>query len=198
MTSQNTQSLLLEPRTRQGSQRARFGQLGQRLADAFRAVDRPEAPGDGDTQPIEPLTPDVLPRFPMSRHGYHCGSVDEYVTALEQEIAALGQEIEVMRAQPKPADEVRSEIERIGTQTSAVLIAANQQRDEILRGAREEADRCIAEARAEASTLRLESEGRLRELRASCEAVEQERDRLLEDARSVSVALAALAEGAKP
>jgi vacuolar-type H+-ATPase subunit H len=75
-----------------------------------------------------------------------------------------------------------------------VLIAANEQRDEILRTAREEAGRSVADARAKATLITSEGEARLRELQAQHEAAERERDCLLEDVRNVSAALAALAD----
>ena len=192
MTLQN----MLEPRTRQGS-RARFGQIGQRLTGAFRPVDEGEYAG-GDTQAMDllPAEDEVLPRFPMSRQGYHCASVDEYVAELEQELGALSHELAQLRTQTETQDEVRSEIQRIGEQTSAVLIAAHEQREEILRLARVEADRAVADARTQASRLTAESEARLRELMSVGEAIQRERDRLLDEARSVSVSLAALVDGA--
>ncbi|MBV8431983.1 MAG: DivIVA domain-containing protein [Solirubrobacterales bacterium] len=199
MPAQDTRSLLLEPRTPQGSQRARLSQIGQRLADAFR-VTEPRDPGAGDTGVIERLTQageEEVPRFPISRRGYHCASVDDWMAKVEQEFEALNRELVQVQARSGTQDEVKTEIQRIGEQTSAVLIAAHEQREQILRSAQEEADRCVADARAQASRVTAESEGRLRELKGQGDALTRERDRLLEEARCVSVALAALVDGAE-
>jgi ElaB/YqjD/DUF883 family membrane-anchored ribosome-binding protein len=200
MPAPDTRSVVLHPRTREGSQRARLGQIGQRLAEAFRGGDQPQDPGAEDTGVIEQLTqadePDVLPRFPMARRGYQCAPVDEYLASLEQELATLSCEVTQLRAQSDTRDEVKEEIQRIGEQTSAVLIAAHEQRDQILGSAREEADRCLTDARAQASRVTAEGEARLRELKGEGETLARERDRLLEEARGVSVALAAVVDGA--
>jgi hypothetical protein len=154
--------------------------------------------------PGEELAPEhVLPpeeelaRFPISRRGYHCAAVDTYISELEQELAEVDRELAELRAHSAPRDEVSIQIKRVGEQTSAVLIAANEQRDEMLRMAREEADRQVADATAKATLIAAESEARLRELHAQHAAAGRERDRLLEEVRSVSVALASLADSGR-
>jgi hypothetical protein len=137
---------------------------------------------------------EVLPRFPIVRQGYACPPVDEYIASLEHELAEADRELEQLRGQAPAADEVNSELQRIGEQTSAVLIAAHEQSDEILRTAREEADRCVAEAAAKATTLAANTEAQLRELEVRKAASRHERDRLFDDIRRVSAALVALIE----
>jgi cell division septum initiation protein DivIVA len=139
----------------------------------------------------------VLPRFPIARHGYDRIAVDGYVSELEQELAALDHELVELRARIDPAEEVASQIKRIGEQTSAVLMAANEQREEILRAARAEAERCVAEAGETARTLTEQGEVRLRELEAQTQAAQSERERLLGELRTISAALAAVADSAQ-
>ena len=173
--------------------------MGQRLTNLFRPTGGTERRFD-DSQPTNEIAAlpweeaEVLPRFPFARNGYHCATVDAHVAELEQELAEVDAEVAELRARSVPRDEVSSEIKRIGEQTSAVLIAANEQRDEMLSAAREEADRCVAEARAKATLLTSEGEARLRELHAQHRQAERERERLLDDVRNVSAALAALAD----
>src|SRR5207237_775730 len=123
-----------------------------RFADFIRGTNGHD-PGADEEQPTVSIedeqwaaNEEVLPRFPLVRHGYHCAAVDEYVTELEQELAEVDRELAELRAHTAPRDEVTDQIKRIGEQTSAVLIAANEQREEILRAAKEEADRRVAEA----------------------------------------------------
>jgi vacuolar-type H+-ATPase subunit H len=177
-----------------------LGPVGQRFVNFLRGP-KAEEVGYDEEQPtgvIEdnrwPEGEEVLPRFPIARRGYHCAAVDTYVSELEQELAEVDHELAELRAQSAPRDEVSIQIKRVGEQTSAVLIAANEQRDEMLRGAREEADRCVAEATAKATLITAEGEARLRDLRSQHEAAEHDRDRLLDEVRRVSVALAALAD----
>lgn len=135
-------------------------------------------------------------RFPMARRGYDPVAVDEYVGDLERELSALDRELAEHRGQSAPTEEVESQIKRIGEQTSAVLLAAHEQREEILRTARAEADRCVAEATATAQTVTEQSEARLRQLEAQNEAARGERGRLLAEIRTISTALAAVADSA--
>jgi vacuolar-type H+-ATPase subunit H len=182
------------------SRGARLGAVGQRLSNYFRGVpeyaqefDDGQATVGFEMQQWPDEQEEVLPRFPIARSGYHCAAVDQHVASLEQELAEIDSELVELRASSASRDEVSIEIRRIGEQTSAVLIAANEQRDEILRTAREEAERCVADARAKATLLTSEGEARLRELETLHHTAERERDRLLDDVRNVSAALASLA-----
>jgi len=199
MAPHNNRSPTLDRMPTDRSRGAALRPVRQRLTDLVRgpkAEDRPfEEPQaarwlEGEQWPEN----DVLPRFPVVRNGYDCAAVDAQIADLEGELSELDQELAELRAQPARRDDVADEIKRIGEQTSAVLIAANEQRAEILRGAREEADHWISDATAKATALTAESEVRLRELRSEHEAAERERDRLLDDVRAVSAALAALAD----
>ena len=203
MAVHNNRSLTLDRRsTKRPPAAESLRPLGQRLVNFFRGTN------DHDRQPEAPQPPgwidqeqwpmdDVLPRFPVVRQGYDCTAVDAHVAELERELSEVDRELAALRSQPVSRDEVASELKRVGEQTSAVLIAANEKRGQILREAQEEADRSVAEASATARAITEESEMRLRELQVQHEAVQQERERLLEEVRGVSRALAALADPAQ-
>lgn len=199
MAINNHRSVAYEEDASQRSRGPDLGAVGQRFANLFKPTkgqaarfDQPESEDLGNTEEWDSGA-DVLPRFPLVRHGYHCATVEAHVNDLEQELAELDQELVELRAHRMPKDEVSDQIKRIGEQTSAVLIAANEQRGEILREAREEADHRVAEATTKATLITSEGEARLRELRAQHEAARIERDQLLEEVRNISVALASLA-----
>ena len=201
MAARHNQSLALDAETGERSQRGRLGLLSRRLARALTGVEGQEPAGGGELSrwlldERGAVGTEVLPRFAVARRGYECAAVDEHVGELEQEIAALHEEAADLRARAGSRDEVADEIKRIGEQTSAVLIAAHEQREEMLRAARAEADRCMADATSGASAVTSEAEARLRELEAEKEAIDRERERLLEDVQVVSAALAAVAQSA--
>jgi chromosome segregation ATPase len=202
MAFYNNRAVVLD---RPAEQRSRLvpGQVGQRLLTALRGVTNrsPHTAARALTDPAmdEPGTAaeHCLARFPIARRGYERTAVDEYVAELELELAALDRELAELRGGGATAAEVASEIKRIGEQTSAVLIAAHQQREEILARARAEAERCVGEATATASALTAQCEERLRELEAQTETARGERERLLGDLRTISTALAAVADSAE-
>ncbi len=136
-------------------------------------------------------------RFPLARQGYDPVAVDEYVANLERELAALDHELVQLRGQTAPAEEVETQIKRVGEQTSAVLMAAHEQREEILRTAREEAERRVAEANETARAATEQCEARLRELELQNAAARGERGRLLAEIRTISTALAGVADAAE-
>jgi cell division septum initiation protein DivIVA len=176
-----------------------FADLGDRLARGFNTLDRP--PDDEEDwksyevldQPTEAV--DAAPwagdrkRFPTVLHGYDRDAVDAHIVALEREM-------EELRAQRLPAPAVEAEIERVGSETSAILRVAHEQAAEITRRARQEAERCVADAATNAVAMTEDAKRRLRELDTETDAVWAERGRLIEDVRSVATALFSLAEDA--
>ncbi len=92
---------------------------------------------------------------------------------------------------------ITDELERIGEQTASILVVAHDQAHETTRLAQEQAERCVADAAANAVADHRRGQGsKLRELDAETDAVWRERERLLEDVRTVSAALANLADQA--
>lgn len=191
MAFYNNRSLTLDRNFKRTPRRS-FAAVGQRLASTFRATEDAGCRDDQDT-----LT-ELLPlRFAIVRRGYEREAVDEYVSQLEGELAALDQEFAGHRGASATPPEVEAEIRRIGEQTSAVLMAAHEQREEILRQAQAEAERCVADASAKATALTTRCEKRLRDLGAQTDAAESQRDRLLDELRTISAGLATVVDSAQ-
>jgi DivIVA protein len=201
MTAQDNPTAALGTGSETGPRRGSLGPIGQRLAHLLLGAEAKDSEPGGRRLAAwlrderGAVGAGVLPRFPQAHHGYDRAAVDTYVADLERDVAELDRELAALRARVGSPDEVASELKRIGEQTSSVLIAAHEQQEEILRVARDQADQCIADAAARANALTAEAEARLGELEAKTEATQRERDRLLEDARSVSAAFAAIADG---
>ena len=91
---------------------------------------------------------------------------------------------------------ITDELERIGEQTASILVVAHDKAHETTRLAQQQAERCVADAAANAVQITAEAKAKLRDLDAETDAVWRERERLLEDVRVVSTALANLADQA--
>lgn len=172
-------------------------QWWERLLAFLRRPDR----GDRDQATAEleaVLSAPARPQFPIVARGYDRAAVDQSLAELQMELAEADRELTEVRNRLDAADEVQTELKRIGEQTSSVLISAYEQREVILREAREEAQSAVAEASAKASAMVADTEARLRELEARTETVQRERDRLLEEIRSVSSGLAAVVDSVEP
>jgi hypothetical protein len=155
--------------------------------------------GDRDQGTVEFALPSELggaarPGFPIVARGYDRLAVDQSIAELQMELAEADRELAEVRNRLDTADEVQTELKRIGEQTSSVLIAAYEQRDVILREGREQAQSAVAEAGARASAMVADGEARLRALETRTEAVQRERDRLLREIRTVSSGLAAVVD----
>jgi cell division septum initiation protein DivIVA len=162
-----------------------------------RAVDREPA----ERQPVgrelraeprretPPTEPDDPSRFPLAPFGYNRAAVDEHLATLEREL-------EQLRAKDAPMASITEELERIGEQTASILVVAHDQAHETTRMAQEQAERCVADAAANAVAMTEEAKKRLRDIDNETDAIWRERERLLEDVRVVSAALASLADQA--
>ncbi|MGH2896597.1 MAG: DivIVA domain-containing protein [Solirubrobacteraceae bacterium] len=178
--------------------RSPFSDLAGRFANWMTGADRlpmdeaapAEEPVMADgTEPLPPSDGDESTRFPLAPFGYNRTAVDEHLAGLERELEAL-------RAKQAPMASITDELERIGEQTASILVVAHDQANETTRMAQEQAERCVADAAANAVQMTAEAKAKLRELDAETEAVWRERERLLEDVRVVSAALANLANQA--
>jgi len=196
-------SLTLE---RTAKRRSPFAEIGDKIAKTFsvsaneRAKEEWEAPTEPEYEVRDQRTEawdHVLPRFPVSRHGYDCAAVDEHIAELEQEIAELDRELAELRARTPADDEVAAEIQKVGEQTSSILLAAHDKAQEITRQAQEQADRCLADAAANAIEMTKEANRKLHEMEGQKVLVLRERARLLEDVESVSHQLADVARQAR-
>lgn len=181
-------------RRRSSSRRPR---LGDRIARTFGGFDRtreelPEWESAADLgYPVDDDTTEawdaVENRFPLVRSGYDPSAVDEHIASLERELEA---------ARRDSTGAVSAELEKVGEQTSAILLLAHDKAGEITRAAQEQADRCVADASSNAVTITEQAKQKLRQLDAETESIWDERARLLEDARAVARELTAMVESA--
>ena len=178
--------------------RSPFSDLAGRFANWMTGADRlpvedtellQEPEMTNGAEPPGPADGDESARFPLAPFGYNRAAVDEHVARLEREL-------EQLRAKQAPMASITDELERIGEQTSSILVVAHDQAQETTRLAQEQAERCVADAAANAVQITAEAKAKLRELDAETDAVWRERERLLEDVRVVSAALASLANQA--
>jgi cell division septum initiation protein DivIVA len=200
----------LQEREESEEPRAPFADVAARFANWFTGMDRepdhghaqlPPAGEEIDPDPFQALTAGAADDresspFPVAPFGYNRAAVDEHVADLERELAELGRELAELRAQRETPMTVTEELERIGEQTASILIVAQDKANETTRRAQEQAERCIADAAANAVSITEEAQQRLRQLDNETDSVWRERERLLEDVRAVSTALAALADQA--
>ncbi len=120
------------------------------LPERSEVAEAPDWEGDGDyeytvedhTQPLWEFD-DSQDRYPRIRNGYDPIAVDRHVAELEREIDGL-------RGHQQPSQAVAEEIEKIGEQTSSILLMAHEQAQAIKREAQEQADRCLGDAAANA------------------------------------------------
>jgi hypothetical protein len=179
--------------------RSPFADVAGRVANWFAGAERPrdEAP-ESDYEPevrdpIRELTAGTdssePPPFPLAPFGYNRAAVDEHLFGLERQLAEL-------RTRRQPQVSITEELERIGEQTASILVVAHDQAHETTRLAQQQAERCVADAAANAVAITADAKDRLRELDGETDSVWRERERLLDDVRAVSVALASLADQA--
>jgi cell division septum initiation protein DivIVA len=190
--------------------RAPFADVAARFANWFTGMEREHEHEPGqltasgeeiDPDPLRALTAGAADdrepsRFPVAPLGYNRAAVDEHLADLERELAELGHELAELRTHRETPMTVTEELERIGEQTASILIVAQDKANETTRRAQEQAERCIADAAANAVSITEEAKQRLRELDNETDSVWRERERLLEDVRAVSAALASLADQA--
>jgi hypothetical protein len=165
---------------------AQFSMLGHRRA----------RPAEDGTRPNGTR---LLPRFPINRQGYDCDSVDAHVADLEAELADVKRQLAGARAQASARDEVAVEIDRIGEQTSSILVAAHDEAQHTMRLAQTHANTVIADAASYAAALSEEAKLQVQALEAEMMSLSQARQRLIDDVRKTAAALSALADdGSRP
>ena len=144
-----------------------------------------------------PVEDDILPRFQVTRQGYDCDAVDAHIAELEDELADLERQLDEARAQVPSRDAVATQIERVGAQTSAILVAAHDEAQESVRLARTHADTMIADAASYAAALTEEATRTVQQLEGRAASLNDEHGRLLGEIRSTAGALHALADDAE-
>src|SRR5437764_3261546 len=141
-----------------------------------------------------PRSGEPPPRFPITRHGYDRAIVDQRFAELEQELIELDHELAELQGSRPPKSEPTGEIDRLGEQISAILIAAHESAGEITRLAEGQAARHIADAESRARSLSEDANRELRGLQGELTSLRQERERLVDDIRSIADRLRALAD----
>lgn len=183
------------PETESNSARSRLANFGNRISRGIEKV-RSEpppiwAPQEDFEYPLaeEQEPPEEQPRgrFPVVRHGYDPDLVEEYLVELEREL------LEARAATNVSVDE---EIARIGEQTASILKVAHEKALEMSRQAEVEAETERSRAAVDAARMRRDAEAKLAQLDADTDAIWRERERMLEDARSVATALFTLIDEA--
>jgi cell division septum initiation protein DivIVA len=193
-------SLTLEKEARRQTTGTRFGDLGDRLTRAFTGGERKDEAWQEPDGPEEYSLNDenqtgweqVVPRFPVVRQGYDTAAVDAHIADLEQELSELDRELSELRAQTPAENQVEEEIQRIGEQTSAILLAAHDKAQETTRQAQQQADKVLKDAAANAIAMTKDANRQLHELETEKLSVWRERARLLEDVSNLSDALSRL------
>jgi DivIVA protein len=182
---------------------SRFVDLGDRLARAFSTSSRTRPSPEGNGERELPAAGERAlpweegpPRFPITRQGYDCAAVEEYVADLERELADQDRELAELRSRTASKNEVAAELERVGEQTSAILLAAHEKAQETGRLARSQADKCVSDAASNAVAITEDAKREVRQLEMQKTSLCHQRGLLLEDVRSVATALSALAEDA--
>jgi hypothetical protein len=181
---------------------SRFGNLSERLAGAFSSEAYAPSEPQWDDDPELPLDFDgtfheepVVARFPIARQGYDCDVVDEHVHGLEVALTETQRELAELRGQGARA-EVAAEIERLGEQTSAILITAHDKANETVTLAEAQAQTCIADAASYAAALREEADAERRRAETETKTLRRERTRLINDIQKTADALSTLATDA--
>ncbi len=196
--------IMLERAEKRRPASSRLADLGDRLARSFSRIDPPDPDweADGDlvhverTQDWDAPTSRHQPRFPITRQGYECEAVDEYVGDLERELVELERELDEAKAAAPSTNQVEAEIQRVGEQTSAILLAAHDKAQETTRNAQVQADRVLADAASQAIAMTEDANRKLQQLESDRRSLHRERARLLEDIRSLSGSLSELADDA--
>ena len=180
--------------------RSPFSDLAGRFANWMTGADR--LPADGDRRPLEAPEMSQRRRAAGARLTATSPRASRWLrsattaTAVDEHVAKLERELEQLRGKQAPLASITDELERIGEQTASILVVAHDQAHETTRLAQEQAERCVADAAANAVQMTADAKAKLRDLDAETDAVWRERERLLEDVRVVSAALANLANQA--
>ncbi len=166
-------------------------------------------------RPAEPSGPVPLElrdvTFSTSMRGYDRAEVDHYVELVNRTIA----ELEVNRS---PESAVKQALDRVGEQTARVLQQAREAAEELTATARAESEHAARRARVEAAELVEQAQERsqelldrsseesermlerskeqLGEIQAEIDLAQQQRERAIEQLRSIAGALEAFAVGA--
>ena len=142
-----------------------------------------------ETLPDHPVAIVAVVDFPVVLRGYDRVAVDAYVKRTSQLVAELA-------AARSPEAAVRRAIERMGEQTSGILLCAHETAGRITARSRAEAEDRLEVARQEAAQIAAAAVQRLKDLDADTDRIWAERLRIVEDARELAGQLIELAQSA--
>lgn len=169
------------------------GGLAARLGRFFSPASSPE---DQLQETVEFTPEDVVaaeeawvPRFTTVWRGYDRAAVDEYIVALEDELASV-------RAEHTPEHAIQDEIDRLGSDTAEILRVAHAKADAIASRAHAQADLLMAEAQAQAEATTRDAEARRRTFDADADLIWRERTRLIDDTRKLADCMLSVADDA--
>jgi len=167
--------------------------LAARLGRLFSPASSPE---DQLQETVEFTPEDVVaaeeawaPRFTTVWRGYDRAAVDEYIVALEDELASV-------RAEHTPEHAIQDEIDRLGSDTAEILRVAHAKADAIASRAHAQADLMMAEAQAQAEATTRDAEARRRTFDADADLIWRERTRLIDDTRKLADCMLSVADDA--
>lgn len=141
-----------------------------------------------------PSSGQAATRFPLAREGYDRATVDQRFAELEQEVVELDRELADLHASTPLRGEVAGELDRIGKQVSAILIAAHESANETRRRADAEAEDLIAYAESRVRSITEDTNREMRRLQDEIASLRGEREHLLDETRSIADGLRALAD----
>jgi DivIVA domain-containing protein len=127
--------------------------------------------------------------FPTVLRGYDRGAVDAYVERTSVMIAEL-------HATRTPDGAVRRALERVGEQVADILRRAHETAERVTVQSRHEAEDRLQEAAEEARRITIGAKTQLHQLDADTDKVWAERERIIQDARTLAAELMQLADAA--
>ena len=134
--------------------------------------------------PVRPRRESLVPKlsdpdFPIVLRGYDRDAVNAFLRDLAIAVAEL-------EATQSSDSVIKSALEEVGEQTSAILQQAHDSAEEITRNSRSRAEDRIQQAEAEAAEIVRQAKEQARELDGDAERIWHERQRLIEDLRQLA------------
>ncbi len=155
-------------------------------------VSPPEDTAELSVAVEETMPPDDPPpvEFPVVLRGYDRDAVDAYV-------ARVSAVIEDLQASRLPQAAVRRALDRVGEETAGILRQAEETAEQMTTRSRAQADDRLQRAESEARELRAAAEKHVRALDNDTERIWQERQRLIDDTRTLADTLLSVADEAE-
>jgi DivIVA domain-containing protein len=162
------------------------------LEDEFTSEPRPKEdtdeflPGSGPASILDEIR-DV--EFPVVRRGYDPHAVEAYV-------ARVAQLVDDLEATRSPQYAVQRALENVGEETASILRQAQETARQMTSRSKAQAHERLQDAEQESTRLRLEAEAHVRRIEGDAERIWAERQRLIEDTRTLAEAVLRAADDA--